>query len=620
MVMHRHNHHARFPAAASTSTSTGSTPLLRNVTLDGTDPAIIYSSGWQETKTDAGSGSGSGLSMHTSSDDNATATLVFRGVAVYIVAPHLASTIDATVTLDGQGPFTLSFDAADSDTEVVWGTTGLSDTQHTLVVSKSPGARLVGLDSIIYTTAQNASDSVSVHPVSSTLIAANRVHSAVSSSSSSSSSTSSSASSPLSSSTAALPLPTANANIHNDTVPINAAPNPNPSSSSSSSLASSSNSLPSNPNPNSTAAQNRRTLIVAIGCAGAVLLLVCACIVAFLYRRHAKVARKREWARKYALQKPLRRGGGRDPEPAETRPPSPVVPAWQGYPRPPQQYALARTYTPTHTPTSSTPFRDDSWSLPPSASPTLPPSFSIPLTGANTMLLPPSPSPSALLTPPATSNPFASLPPSPSPSPSPYTYLGTSTPLPPASPWSITKSESESESRRLSGSESSVRSLGSTVGYGWTGPSLVGIHPFSAMAREQEEEEEEERDVHMPLPSETASASASASSSRDTSTGTSTSRSRPHARTRTRTTFTPALNEKAALAALERTREEAEGQQGEDSNGVVVRPMSAAPAYREKDAAQAFARQRPGREDGQGSRALMSVASEVTLAPPVYEP
>ncbi|KAJ7063934.1 hypothetical protein C8F01DRAFT_37786 [Mycena amicta] len=604
MVMHKHNHHARFPAAASTSTSTSTTPLLRNVTLDDTDPTIIYSSGWQETDT----GSGSGLSMHTSSDDNATATLVFRGVAVYIVAPHLASTIDATVTLDGQGPFVLSFDAADSDTEVVWGTTGLSDTQHTLVVSKSPGARLVGLDSIIYTTAQNA---VPVYPISSTRIAANRVHSAVSSSSSSSSSASSSASPPSSSSTAALPLPTANANIQNDTVPINAAPNPNPNPSSSSSPARSSNSLLS------PAAQNRRTLIVAIGCAGAVLLLVCACIVAFLYRRHAKVARKREWARKYALQKPqsaLRRGGGRGLDPAETRPPSPVVPAWQGYPKPPQQYALART----HTPTSSTAFRDDSWSLPepcitPSASP--PPqhigdSFSIPL--IKTERTPPSPAPSTLLSPPATSNPFASLPPSPSPSPSPYTYLAPSTP---GTPWSITKSEPESESRRLSDS-----SLGSTAslgyGHGWTGPSLVGIHPFSAMAGEEEEEEEEERDVHMPLPSETAVASSSASSSRDTSTGTTTSKSRPH--TRTRTTFTPALNEKAALAALERTREEAEGQQGEGENG--VRPMSAAPAYREKDAAQAFARQRPGREDGQGSRALMSVASEVTLAPPVYEP
>lgn len=105
-------------------------------------------------------------------------------------------------------------------------------------------------------------------------------------------------------------------------------------------------------------------------------------------------------------------------------------------------------------------------------------------------------------------------------------------------------------------------SVESGVGYGWTTPSLVGIHPFSA-------------------PSEPEPRAGGSSA------GVNGTVAPPM-------TLAPKLNEKSA-EALFRTPEE--------------QRRSAAPAYREKDAAQLF---------GRGRARAGTQTSET--APPVYEP
>ncbi|KAF7321899.1 hypothetical protein MKEN_00712100 [Mycena kentingensis (nom. inval.)] len=213
-------------------------------------------------------------------------------------------------------------------------------------------------------------------------------------------------------------------------------------------------------------------------------------------------------------------------------------------------------------------------------------------------------------------SPFSPVPMTPAPNtPLPLTPLP---PVTPGTPWSTTKRESASSTYSFSST------VESQIGYGWTHsntgsnagssssknafealamPSLVGIHPFSAAAMELEE----------------GPSSSSASSSRQ---------KQPQPKTRTNTAkkavrvtaFAPALSEKAALAAIERAREEAEaqGEDPESTAGVVDTRFSAAPAYREKDAAQLFRPQTANA--GARSTATKSQASEVTVAPPVYEP
>ncbi|KAF7304173.1 hypothetical protein MIND_00649400 [Mycena indigotica] len=335
-------------------------------------------------------------------------------------------------------------------------------------------------------------------------------------------------------------------------------------------------SLPFSVPPPNSAVQSHRAMLVAVACVALVLLLGGG-VSLFWYRRHSRAARKRAWEKKYALEKPqsAMRRGARVPEPPTVVVQPPPV-AIQSYPQPPAQYAYPNVsmqeerhpiQTRSPSPLSPAHIRGSH------ASPTSSPISSAPLS-PNHLLLPLSP-----------------LPPT-SPPP----------PVTPGSPWTTVKRFSDSSHVSFSSTVEMGR------GYGWSGsptsavvPSLVGIHPFSAMANttDEELEEEERQDTVMPLPS-------SASSSRNPNNS---------------STLAPALSEKAALAALERAREEAAEQQAEDaesSSGSPGRPFSAAPAYREKDAMLAFGtvRNTPGRSGGKAG--LMSVASEVTL--PVYEP
>ncbi|KAF7310227.1 hypothetical protein MIND_00396400 [Mycena indigotica] len=174
---------------------------------------------------------------------------------------------------------------------------------------------------------------------------------------------------------------------------------------------------------------------------------------------------------------------------------------------------------------------------------------------ANTLLVPPTPGKGL---PPRTPAPTTPLPLTPAP-----------VPPTPATPWSPAASDAPTPSTAAS---FAVPLVDPALGYGWTVgpapapaqmqmqmqmPSLVGVHPFSA----------------------------------GTPTGAGTGPGRT-------TLYAPALSEKAALAALDRARDEAAAAAG---------GADGAPAYREKDAAQLF---------DSGTRARASTSASL----PVYEP
>lgn len=147
---------------------------LRNVTLDDSDSAIVYSAGWNVS-----SGTNSldfGGSLHFSDSSTASATFTFRGmsynflvsrnvdflftgVAVYLMDPFWSSGVGAQLQLDGQGPFVIDLRDYSVATElglretlqsqVVWSATQLPDTNHTLVITLGAGMDFVVLDGLM---------------------------------------------------------------------------------------------------------------------------------------------------------------------------------------------------------------------------------------------------------------------------------------------------------------------------------------------------------------------------------------------------------------------------------------------------------------------------------------
>ncbi|KAJ7894328.1 hypothetical protein B0H14DRAFT_3657618 [Mycena olivaceomarginata] len=151
---------------------------LLNVTIDDTDPAIVYSGTWEP-----------------SADSAASATLTFTGVAVYYVVPRWPYAVSTQLSLDG-GPGVVvnltdphASTTGDGGSEsaaasVAWAATGLTNTTHRLVLTMAPTGNVIVADGFIYTVNNGSS------PASS------------SSASPSSSSSSSSSHAPSSSSTA----------------------------------------------------------------------------------------------------------------------------------------------------------------------------------------------------------------------------------------------------------------------------------------------------------------------------------------------------------------------------------------------------------------------------------
>ncbi|KAJ7660184.1 hypothetical protein DFH06DRAFT_1297028 [Mycena polygramma] len=577
---------------------------LRNVTLDDNDPSVIYSSGWN-VSTESNPLDVGGF-IHYSADPTATASLTFRGVAVFLMSPLCSSSAGAQVVLDGQAPLVvdlqdhgvaagrgLGLGQATIASQAVWGATELADSEHTVVISMPPGVQNVVLDGLIVTSAEalihdnavvvpapGASSTSSTRPATSST-----AKFSTSTSSSASVSTSSlsfirptttssqlhSSSNLLSSSTRSrtssraaqttnlpvknivsapnAPLPptkvdslsspstTASPTSDPTDLPIaNAASSPIPSIS----IVAASSAAPAPAvRVDALSSSAKRSVVIGAIFAVAMLILVVIVLLTCLRRRRVRQRRQRmygaAWSQKFTPYATHPSGAASKPAPTQaTSPPAP---------RPPSKYQ--------HSPTTAAPL------LPAAA-----PARRIPRSPLATAppIVPPTPSPQTAAFPP-------SLPPAvhtvdlpPQFSPAPTTPLPL-TPLPPATPrtpWSPNKSHRLSSSSGYSYMSTSIES---GAGYGWTTPSLVGIHPFSALAAPE--------------------ASAGSSGSSNSATGTPT------------TPLTPRLNEKSAMALFRANGETAEQR------------VSAAPAYREKDATGVITARR-------------SQASE--SAPPVYEP
>lgn len=132
-----------------------------NITVDDTSPDIKYTGIWDPNHYPS-SLSFNG-SHRLSYDPTATATLKFKGIAVYFWAPLWPYQVNTTVTLDGgKGHF---LDLTDYDSlgkegvgqvetvlsQVRWSQPGLEDKEHTLVATMPEGATYLVVDAITYT-------------------------------------------------------------------------------------------------------------------------------------------------------------------------------------------------------------------------------------------------------------------------------------------------------------------------------------------------------------------------------------------------------------------------------------------------------------------------------------
>ncbi|KAF8967536.1 hypothetical protein BDZ97DRAFT_1916822 [Flammula alnicola] len=140
-----------------------------NVTVDDGDTAlIIYEppGSWQQTAFDALDSGG----QHTvTSDEAATATFTFTGVAIYFWSPLWPFRMTTAISLDGTNSELV--DLRDhsqpvvegapetSQSQVVWFRDGLDNTQHTLVISIGAGRNLAIVDGLQYTVFEDPSSS-----------------------------------------------------------------------------------------------------------------------------------------------------------------------------------------------------------------------------------------------------------------------------------------------------------------------------------------------------------------------------------------------------------------------------------------------------------------------------
>ncbi|KAF5371627.1 hypothetical protein D9758_003593 [Tetrapyrgos nigripes] len=149
--------------------------ILNNVTLEETSSRIIYGTGqtgWAKLHHDSLYHNNSHA---VSSDPAATATLTFRGVAVYYYSSFWSHNVSTTLQLDGQEKIILDLiDASEFNgtagikttkrSDIVWSRTDLPDEEHTLVVScPTEFGGSVLMDAIMYT--ENKTDDQPVSPL-----------------------------------------------------------------------------------------------------------------------------------------------------------------------------------------------------------------------------------------------------------------------------------------------------------------------------------------------------------------------------------------------------------------------------------------------------------------------
>ncbi|KAK6964727.1 hypothetical protein R3P38DRAFT_3525223 [Favolaschia claudopus] len=559
---------------------------LRNITLDANDTSILYSGNWT-SNSDGSSISGGGGNSSTQSTPDPTASSSF-----------------AVSGTDG-----VRFAFSDG---LISTTTEHEDTN----------ANNVGLVSATFSsTAESGSSSLSF--TSSTIDEFER--SSFSPSSISPSSSASSFASPTippnPSLTSSLPsTPTSSPSITRAPIstpssvhqlytnpPINAANQP-PSLSSETPNAS-----PSESAAAGLSAETKRSIIIAsVFVAAVVAVVVLVLLLCIRYRRGRRRREEEQMQQKQHMDISSRSSRDRlTPFPQQRTLLHPTTMnamsmaspphRWQTGSQSPSEMPMQRQYSP-HSPSSSASLMSP---MAPTASPRRIPRSPL----ATTPPFVPTPSPQILefpMPPGATHHtpPFSSS--SSSYAASAIAYPAPTTPLPltpsppppvtPGTPWTITKSQrTSSDGSMYSYDEETVEpgvvngnENGGVLGYGWTTPSLVGIHPFSAAFAQVE---------RSPTRQKVDSAPASSSTRRSPQP----TQNVPNTPSGLTTPLTPKLDEKSAGALFRREAEE--------------RPVSAAPEYREKDVAQIVQVTRGG---GGGELAVGSRASQA--APPLYEP
>ncbi|KAF9443988.1 hypothetical protein P691DRAFT_678465 [Macrolepiota fuliginosa MF-IS2] len=131
----------------------------RNITVDDSDPTMFqYSNGWSLTAFSSLDYNGT---HHLTNHDSALATFTFTGTAVYFVSPLWPYAVSTQLQLDSQSPLSLNLtdptprpqDPSGSETVsfgVIWGSESLSNTVHTVRMSKVPDIDWAVVDAIMW--------------------------------------------------------------------------------------------------------------------------------------------------------------------------------------------------------------------------------------------------------------------------------------------------------------------------------------------------------------------------------------------------------------------------------------------------------------------------------------
>jgi len=84
--------------------------------------------------------------------------ILFQGVAIYYMAPKWPFAVTTLLTVDSDPPVVVTMTSPSSVnpggpntvSQVLWGRTGLSNTEHTIVMSLVPGDEFVLVDALMY--------------------------------------------------------------------------------------------------------------------------------------------------------------------------------------------------------------------------------------------------------------------------------------------------------------------------------------------------------------------------------------------------------------------------------------------------------------------------------------
>ncbi|KAI3608195.1 hypothetical protein WG66_006505 [Moniliophthora roreri] len=144
---------------------------LRNVSIDDSDPRIVYSPGWVETETSDGQSYGG--YYHSSSRSDAFAEFTFTGVGIYYMSPLWPYPVGARLILDDNPSQSAVVDLQDDSTRLIsdddgrgpeivpthaiWGVGGLENIKHTLRIEHLNNGEHLVLDCLIYTTEESDS-------------------------------------------------------------------------------------------------------------------------------------------------------------------------------------------------------------------------------------------------------------------------------------------------------------------------------------------------------------------------------------------------------------------------------------------------------------------------------